>query len=44
MRRLTVMLALAIAVATAGMDAQKAQKPVKPKAPKGSRRCSTART
>jgi hypothetical protein len=38
MRRLTVMLAVAIAVATAGNNvqgAQKAQKPVKPKAPKG---------
>ena len=35
MRRLTVMLALALAVATAGIDAQKDQKPVKPKPPTG---------
>src|SRR5258705_13016582 len=34
MRRVTVMLALAFAVATTGINAQKAQ-PVKPKAPKG---------
>jgi len=34
MRRLTVMLALALAVATAGINAQK-QKPVKPNPPKG---------
>jgi hypothetical protein len=34
MRRLTVMMALALAVATTGIHAQKAQ-PVKPKAPKG---------
>jgi 3-keto-disaccharide hydrolase len=33
--RLTVMLALAIAVATAGINAERAQKPVKPKPPKG---------
>jgi hypothetical protein len=35
MRRLTVMLALALAVATAGIDAQKDQKSAKPKPPKG---------
>ena len=35
MRRLTVMLALAIAAGTAAIGAQKAAKPVKPKAPKG---------
>src|SRR4051794_24938399 len=35
MRRLTVMLALALAVATAGIHAQKDQKPAKPKPPKG---------
>ena len=38
MRRLTVMLALAFAVATAGINLQGAQKapaPVKPKPPKG---------
>ena len=35
MRRLTIMLALAIAAGAAGMEAQKAAKAVKPKAPKG---------